>query len=241
MSGGYYIALSGMRTRLDQLDRLADEIANAGTAGYKGERSGYVNAPREAFDQALATAIDVSTGSRSLDTRPGERVDTGRDLDIALGGSGFLTVQTPQGTRYTRNGHLTRAADGSLTTEDGSLVMGDKGQPIKLGVGEVHFDEDGTVRAGATVAGKLAVVEFANARTLVREGAAMLRADSATTPTAVAMPEVHSGSLENSNVSTVERMAELTSVARTFEALQKAVSVMLNDIDGRTIDSLGKR
>ena len=118
--------------------------------------------------------------------------------------------------------------------------MGDEG-PIKLGVGKVQFDDDGTVRAGATVAGKLAIVEFDNARTLVREGAAMLRADGATTPTPVATPEVHGGSLENSNVSMVERMAELTSVARTFEALQKAVSVMMNDIDGRTIDSLGKR
>jgi len=237
--GGHYIALSGMRTRLDQLDRLADEIANAGTAGYKGERSGYVNAPREAFDQALATAIDVSAGSRSLDMRPGDVVDTGRDLDIALGGSAFLTVQTPQGTRYTRNGHLMRATDGSLTTADGSPVMGEKG-PIKLGPGEVHFDEDGTVRAGSTVAGKLAVVEFDNAKSLVREGAALMRAD-AQTPKAVKVAEVHGGSLENSNVSTVERIAELTNVARTFEALQKAVAVMLNDVDGRTIDSLGRK
>jgi flagellar basal-body rod protein FlgF len=240
VSGGYYIALSGMRTRLDQLDRLADEIANASTAGYKGERSGYVNAPRDTFDQTLATAIDVSTGSRSLDVRPGDVVDTGRDLDIALGGAGFLTVQTPQGTRYTRNGHLMRTTDGTLTTADGALVMGDKG-PIKLGAGEVHFDEDGTVRAGATVAGKLAIVEFDNARTLVREGAALLRGDGTTAPTAVKIPEVHGGSLENSNVSTVERMAELTTVARTFEALQKAISVMLNDVDGRTIDSLGRK
>jgi flagellar basal-body rod protein FlgF len=237
--GGHYVALSGMRARLDQLDRLADEIANAGTAGYKGERSGYVNAPRDAFDQALATAIDVSTGPRSLDVRPGEVVDTGRDLDIALGGSGFLTVETPAGPRYTRNGHLKRSSDGSLTTADGMPVMGDKG-PIKLGVGEVHFEKDGTVRAGNTVAGRLAIVDFENPRSLVREGAALLRADGMT-PTAIEHPEVFEGSLENSNVSTVERMAELTSVARSFEALQKAVAVMLNDVDGRTIDSLGRK
>ena len=240
MPGGHYVALSGMRARLDQLDRLADEIANAGTAGYKGERSGYVNAPREAFDQALATAIDVSTGQRSLDVRPGEVVDTGRGLDIALGGSGFLTVETPAGPRYTRNGHLMRSSDGSLTTADGVPVMGEKG-PIKLGVGEVHFDSDGTVRAGNVVAGKLAIVDFENPRALVREGAALLRATDGMTPTGIEHPEVFEGSLENSNVSTVERMAELTSVARTFEALQKAVAVMLNDVDGRTIDSLGRK
>jgi flagellar basal body rod protein FlgG len=229
-----------MRARLDQLDRLADEIANAGTAGFKGERSGYVNAPRESFDQALATAIDVSTGTRMLDVRPGEVVDTGRDLDIALGGSGFLTIDTPAGPRYTRNGHLMRSTDGALTTADGAPVMGEKG-PIKLGVGEVHFDKDGTVRAGNTVAGKLAIVNFENPQTLSREGSALLRAGEGMTPAPIEHPEVFPGSLENSNVSTVERMAELTSLARTFEALQKAIAVMLNDVDGRTIDSLGRK
>lgn len=239
MSGGYYIALSGMRTRLDQLDRLADEIANAGTAGYKGERTGYVNAPREAFDQALATAIDVSTGSKSLDTRPGDVIDTGRDLDLAVGGDGFLTVQTPDGTRYTRNGHLMRSTDGMLTTQDGSVVLGTSG-PIKLGPGEISFDKDGTVKAGKTIAGKLAIVHFDNPKQLARQGGSLLRADGMEAKP-IAAADVHGGSLEESNVSTSERIAELTNVARTFEALQKAISVMLNDVDGRTIDSLGRR
>lgn len=239
MPGGHYIALSGMRTRLDQLDRLADEIANSGTAGYKGERSGYVNAPRDAFDQALATAIDVSTGSRSLDTRPGDVIDTGRDLDIAVGGDGYLSVQTAEGTRYTRNGHLMRSTDGTLTTQDGSVVLGTSG-PIKLGPGEISFEKDGTVMAGKTVAGKLAIVHFDNPKQLSRQGGALLRAEGMEAkPTA--SPDVHGGSLEESNVSTVERIAELTNVARTFQALQKAISVMLNDVDGRTIDSFGRR
>src|SRR5262245_57677791 len=133
-----------------------------------------------------------------------------------------------------------RSTDGTLTTADGSSVMGEKG-PIKLGKGEVQFDKDGTVRAGNLVAGKLAIVNFENPKTLARESAALLRAGEGMKPTPIEHPEVFSGSLENSNVSTVERMAELTSVARTFEALQKAIAVMLNDVDGRTIDSLGKR
>jgi flagellar basal body rod protein FlgG len=228
-----------MRTRLDQLDRLADEIANAGTAGYKGERSGYVNAPRESFDQALATAIDVAAGGRTLDMRPGEIVDTGRDLDIAVGGDGFLSVQTPEGVRYTRNGHLMRATDGTLTMPDGSPVLGEKG-PITLANGEVSFQQDGTVMAGKTVAGKLAIVHFENPKQLVRQGGSLLNA-SGMEAKPVEHMNVKGGSLEESNVSTVERIAELTNVARTFEALQKAIAVMLNDVDGRTIDSLGRK
>lgn len=99
MAGGHYVALSGMRTRLDELDRLASDIANVGTAGYKAERAGFRNAPRPVFDAALETAIDASTGGRRLDTRPGAIERTGRDLDIAIEGRGFLVVDTPAGAR----------------------------------------------------------------------------------------------------------------------------------------------
>ena len=58
MAGGHYVALSGMRTRLDELDRLASDLANVGTAGYKAERTGHRNVPRPVFDDALESAID---------------------------------------------------------------------------------------------------------------------------------------------------------------------------------------
>jgi flagellar basal body rod protein FlgG len=239
MAGGHYIALSGMRTRLFQLYRLADEIANANTAGYKGERVSDSEARRPAFDAALESAIDVSPGGRRLDVRSGNVIDTGRDLDVAIGGTGYLSVQTQAGTRYTRNGHFTRQTDGTLTTTDGAVVMGTDG-PLTLGPGEVHFDADGTVRTGKTIAGHLAIVEFDHPEQLVREGGALLKADGVSaTPTTAAT--VHGGSLEESNVSVVERIAELTHVSRSFEALQKAVSVMMNDVDGRSIDLLGRR
>jgi flagellar basal-body rod protein FlgF len=239
MAGGYYIALSGMRTRLDELDRLASDIANVGTAGYKAERAGQRNVPRPAFDNALETAIDASTGARRLDVRPGAIERTGRDHDVANEGRGFLVVDTPAGPRYTRNGHLTRQADGALVTADGAVVRGENG-PITVGEGVLRIDDDGTVSAGGVVAGKFAVVEFADAGTLVRESGALLRADGAA-PTAVADARVRTGALEQSNVSVVDRVAELTNVSRNFQALQKAVSVLMNDIDGRAVDALSRR
>jgi flagellar basal body rod protein FlgG len=240
MAGGQYVALSGIRTRLDELDRLASDIANVGTAGYKSERASHRDAPRPRFEAALETAIDNTTGSRRLDVRAGAVEPTGRTLDVAIEGGGFLVVDTPGGPRYTRNGHLSRSAEGTLTTGDGLVVRGVDG-PITLGTGAVKIDDDGTVTAGETVAGRLAVVEFADPGALTRESSSLLRAAGDVTPAAAATPRVRVGSLEQSNVSMVDRVAELTSVSRNFQALQKALSVLMNDIDGRVVESLNRR
>ncbi len=238
MAGGHYVALSGMRTRLDELDRLANDIANVGTAGYKSERTGQRNAPRPVFDDALETAIDASTGGRRLDARAGAIASTGRAMDIAIEGAGFLVVDTPAGVRYTRNGHLNRAVDGSLMTADGAVVRGVDG-PLTVGTGAIKVDDGGTVYSDGAAVGRLAIVQFADAGALVRESGALLRGEE--TPTPVALPTVRSGSLEQANVSVVDRVAELTSVNRSFQALQKAVSVLMNDVDGRAIESFGRR
>jgi flagellar basal body rod protein FlgG len=228
-----------MRARLDELDRLASDIANAGTAGYKAERTGHQNVPRPPFDALLQTAIDVSTGNRRLDARAGAINPTGRDLDIAIEGPGFLAVETPAGPRYTRNGYLTPTADGFLATADGAIVLGESG-PLSVGKGPVRIDGDGNVWAGAESAGKLSIVEFDDPGQLVREGGALLRADNLT-PNPAEKSTLRAGALEQSNVSVVDRVAELTMVTRSFQVLQKAISVLMNDVDGRAIDSFGRR
>ena len=240
MAGGAYVALSGLRARADHLDRLASDIANAGTSGYKAERGTTSAAERPAFDRMLQSAIDVAPGPERYDFRNGSIASTGRELDAALEGPGFFVVQTDAGPRYTRNGHFERAADGTLVTEDGLAVLGEKG-PISLGTGALKIDEDGTIRSGATVSGKLQVVTFADDTALGREGNSRFRATDAATAAPAKGTAVRGGALEKSNVSMVERIAELTEVTRTFEALQKGVSMLMNDIDGRAITELGKR
>jgi flagellar basal body rod protein FlgG len=239
MPGGSYVALSGMRTRLDELDRLSSDIANSGTAGYKAERSSNAEAARSPFAGVLDSAIDVTAGTRRLNTTAGAIAPTGRNLDVAVEGDGFLVVQSPAGVRYTRNGHLQVRTDGVLTTDDGAVVQGANG-PITVGPGKVEIGQDGTIQVSGAVVGKLSVVKFDDPGTLVREGASLLRGDPAKAQP-VTQPSVQGGSLEQSNVSVVERIAELTDVMRTFEALQKALSLQMTDIDGRAIDTLGRR
>ena len=239
MAGSQYIALSGMRTRLDQLDRLAADIANVGTAGYKSERAADAQAERPQFNKVLQSAIDVTNGTKRLDLRPGAMTTTGRDLDAAVEGPGFFVIDTPAGPRYTRNGHFSRSADGTLVTDDGSEVEGTAGA-IHLGNGDVKIEADGTVRAGGVAAGALKVVTFDDPSTLTPESGARLRAAESAVPQDVDKPSIHAGTLEQSNVSVVDRVAQLTSVTRSFEALQKAMSLMMNDIDGRAIEQLGR-
>jgi flagellar basal body rod protein FlgG len=228
-----------MRTRLDQLDRLAADLANVDTTGYKGTRMTDVEADRP-FATTLQSAIDVTTADPRLDMQTGTVTPTGRSLDLAIDGNGFFVLDTARGQRYTRNGHFKTNVDGTLVTADGDAVLGDDGKPIQLGKGDVTVANDGTIRSGATVAGKLQVVEFATPANLVQESGAILRADNMT-PTPVQDVAVQSGALEASNVSVVERIAQLTDMSRSFEALQKALSVLMNDIDGRAIDQLGRR
>lgn len=239
MAGGAYVALSGLRSRADHLDRLASDLANAGTSGYKAERGTTSAAERPSFDRLLDSAIDVAPGPSRLDFRPGVLAPTGRDLDLALRGPGFFVIGTPAGPRYTRNGHFDRRADGTLTTADGDPVVGEDG-PIRLGQGPVSIAQDGTVRAGNTIAGKLRIVDFADYQRLAREGSARFRADGAT-GTAAPNTMVEGGTLEKSNVSVVDRIAEMTEVSRTFEALQRGVTLLMNDIDGKAITELGRR
>jgi flagellar basal-body rod protein FlgF len=239
MPGGYYVALSGMKTRLATLDRVASDIANASTAGYKAERTTTEQSDRPSFERTLQSAIDVATGPARVDVRAGAVVTTGRTLDVAIDGNGFLALDTPAGPRYTRNGRLERRDDGVLVTGEGDPVLGASG-PIKVGAeDQVAIDTDGTVRSGSAIAGVLKVVTFDSTASLEKETG--YRFKSADTPHAVAKPALKAASLEQSNVSVVNAVTDLTSVTRSFETLQRAMSVLMNDVDGRAISELGRR
>jgi flagellar basal body rod protein FlgG len=228
-----------MRVRLEELDRLAADLANVSTAGYKSERAGTLVAMRDEFAEALESAVDVVGGQTRIDFRPGAIASTGRDLDVAIDGRGFFVVETPAGPRYTRNGSFTRRADGILTTGQGEPVLGENGE-IKLPRGPITIEEDGTLKVGAAVLGKLQIVEFERDSDLVRESGARFRPIAGAEPGPSASKLI-GGSLEQSNASIVDLMAKLTEVSRGFESLQRGVTTLTNDLDGRAIAELARR
>ena len=239
MSSGAYSALSGMRARLEELDRLAFDLANVSTAGYKTERAAKMAAERDQFTTALEAAVDVVSAGTKIDFSSGAIASTGRDLDVAIDGRGFFEIETERGMRYTRNGGFHRRGDGVLATVDGHPVMGDGG-PITVGTGAVSVSPDGTIKTGNAIVGRLRVVEFESERDLIRESGSRFRALTGAEATDVEA-KVIGGALEQSNVSIVDRMAALTELSRGFEALQKGVSILMNDLDSRAISELGRR
>ncbi len=239
MPGGVYAAVSGMRTRLEELDRIAADLSNVDTAGYKIERASSYASERDLFERALDSAVDVVGGGTRVDFRGGTIATTGRDLDLALEGRGFLVVDTPRGERFTRNGSLTRRTDGVLTTGSGDPVLGDDG-PITLPSGTVAVSQDGTIRVNDTVVGRIRIVEFSSGSDLLRESGAVYRAVTGAEP-GPSTARIVSGALEESNVAAVDRMVALTEVTRTFESLQRGISVLMNELDGRAITEIGRR
>jgi flagellar basal body rod protein FlgG len=241
MAGGIYAALSGLQSTTARLDRIAGDIGNASTIGYRSERSALVQAERPSFSDVLDSAVDVSLAPASSDFRTGAIAPTGRNLDVAVEGGGFFVLQTPAGVRYTRNGHFTRSVDGTLAAQHGTEVLGIDGKPIKLGTADVEIESDGTVKAGGVRAGQIQVVTFADPTKLVRGDGVRFRAPEGMT--AVPDPEarVQAGALESANVSLPERMAQLVQLSRGFEALQRGLSVLTNEVDGRAIVELGRR
>jgi flagellar basal-body rod protein FlgF len=238
MSGGAYSALSGMQSRLAELDRIASDLANVSTAGYKSERAATFAAARD-FAAALQSAVDVAAGGTRTDVSPGTITSTGRSLDVAIDGEGFFAIETPQGVRYTRSGNFSRRGDGVLTTADGDPVLDAESRRIRVNAGPIAIDADGSIRVDNAPAGRIPLWRIEE-KDLIRETGSRFKPVAGLQPArsdAMLVPNA----LEQANVTMASRMVELTEVTRSFEALQRGISVLMNDVEGRAITELGRR
>src|SRR2546423_11402769 len=114
------IAASGLRARMESLDLLANNVANAATGGYKADREFYslYVAPEAANAEDPPATMPVIERPW-VDHAQGTLHATGNPLDFALSGSGFFAVNGPSGPLYTRNGNFRVSAYGKLVTANG--------------------------------------------------------------------------------------------------------------------------
>jgi flagellar basal-body rod protein FlgF len=235
------IAASGLRARMESLDLLANNIANATTGGYKADREFYslYVAPEAAGNDSLSTMPVIERPW--VDHAQGALRPTGNPLDVALSGKGFFAVNGPSGPLYTRNGNFRLAADGGLTSSDGYPVRDLQGTPLTLQTTRpLEISSDGTVTQDGVVAGRLEIVDFASTVGLSKQGSNYFRVtDPSTRPSAASATSVEQGHLESSNTGTAESAVRLVSVMRQFEMLQKAVSLG-TEMNKKAIEEVAK-
>lgn len=231
MDPGLLDAAVGLRRGARLQDIHSENIANATVPGYRRLLAAESSFERIFDESGSRLSNYVETGR---DFTAGEATRTDNPYDVAINGPGFFTVQGIDETSYTRNGAFTRAADGTLQTQDGLPVLGEGG-PIVLDPegGEIKIDTDGTIRQGENSVGRLRLVEFDEPYRLAPDGTVNFSADGSI-PRAAERTTVHQGYRERSNVNLMEEMVSMMATLRHFEMNQKVVTT-LNDSIGRLL------
>ncbi len=236
------LAASGLRARMESLDLLANNMANASTSGYKGDGEFYT---LFTSDAAEADASGTPTTLPMIqhqwtDFSQGLLEPTNNPLDLGLSGQGFFAVKGPSGPLYTRNGGFHVSAAGTLTTSDGYPVLQRDGQPLKADPTQpIEVAVDGNVRQKGQILGQLQLVEFKDHSLLLKQGSNYFRNGSSQTPGNAANVQVHQGQIESSNVSAAQGAVRLVGVIRQFEMMQKAISIS-NDMGRKAIEEVAK-
>jgi len=244
MDSGYYAACTALVTRTQTLDTIANNVANASTAGFRAERNIFSSVLANAGNTATSPLNPVinSYGILSgtmVDTTQGALQKTGNDLDLGIEGSAYFVVQTANGPMYTRNGAFQISSKSQLVTGTGDLVQGDRG-PITLPPGKVTISDDGTISSDGAMVGRLKVVEFPAGTELSGVGNMLYTAPATATPKPAVASSVRQGMLESSNVNPVAGMIQLVEAQRAAETAQRVLSMFNSELDKTASQDLPK-
>lgn len=221
---------------------LANNIANAGTPGFKADREFYNTyyAP-DAFDGPAGTLPVASPVIETnwTDFKQGVSSATGNPLDFAIDGNGFFTIQGNSGTVFTRNGGFRMSAGGDLVTQLGDAVLDSAGKPIRLDPTQtINVDQRGSIIQGGRAVAQLGLAAFGSNASLKKLGTNYFRYDGNTEPRK-ALAAVSQGRLENANFEPAEAAVRLVSVLRQFEMLQRALNLGA-DMNRRAVEEVAR-
>lgn len=228
-----YTAMSGASHTLQQQAAVSQNLANTNTPGFRAQINSFRAVPL--VGEGLPTRTFVVDSNAGADFTEGVMEPTGRALDIAVNGQGWIAVQGKDGQEaYTRNGSLQVNQNGLLQTRSGLNVLGDAGPITVPPDTQVTIAQDGTIstvaqggQAGeAVVLGRIKLTNPPQ-KEMTRGEDALFR--SSKPAVAEAGVTVVSGYLESSNVNAVEAMVNMISLARQFETQMKMLSTADSD------------
>jgi flagellar basal-body rod protein FlgG len=273
MNESVYNAMFGALTQEHRLDVIANNLANVNTTGYKQDQLAFEDVfTKFAHDNIIESKpylraknlfpepdlfAKCRISGQFVDQSQGSLRRTGNTLDLALQGEGFFRVDTPEGIRYTRNGHFQVDQDGRLVDANANPVQAGGGEVVLPPGARPDIGLNGQIVVDGEIVGVLDVVTLDDPRNLEKVGQNYFRAKTENAvevdvlPAQAEVPEegdtdlpvvratVHQGFLEASNVNVVTEMVNMIEAQRAFEAYQK---IMQNtqQADGRIMMAAGK-
>ncbi|KPA13476.1 FlgF flagellar basal body rod protein [Candidatus Magnetomorum sp. HK-1] len=236
---GLSMAVRSSLSQDARYDMIANNLANVETPGFKGDMM--------SFDETLDEVV-------TTDFTEGQNRHTGNPLDVAVGDGLFFSVDTPTGTRFTRNGSFSLNADGLLITSNGHPVLGQNG-PITITGNDIVINEAGEVLVDGQNVDTLKIVNFAGnnisdgwifgeagstLESLKKEGSSYFRfeGEAANLPQADNV-KVSQKTLEQSNISTMSQMIKLIDTQRSFESYHKIIHTFM-ETDAKAVSDVGR-
>lgn len=222
-----YVAMAGAQQISTAQSINSNNLANVSTTGFRADLRAFESLP--VHGPALPSRVYTQTQPNGVDLTPGTLQTTGRELDIAVQGDGYIAVAAPDGSEaYTRAGDLQISPLGQLTTGAGHAVLGNGG-PVAIPPNEkIEIGGDGTISirplgqsaAALATVDRIKLVKIPASDVIKGEDGLLRRADGARA-TEDAAVRIASGVLEGSNVNAVDALVNMISLSRHFEAAVK--------------------
>ena len=249
---GIYTSASGMMSQGIKQETIANNLSNLDTNGYKKDSSIMGSFP----DMLINTQNSMSESDGSIpvgrlnlgslveenytEHTQGTLSQTENNLDFALNGNGFFTLQTPEGERYTRDGHFLRDVDGNLVDANGNYVLGEDGEVVSVPTSDIVVDEQGNIAVEDETLNTLTVTEFENPETLIKEGSNFfVEAEETEIDNQEGLnTSIEQGFLEKANIDIQKEMSEAISSLRTYEANQKILQAQ-DELLGKCVNEVG--
>lgn len=233
-------AAAGIRLQQQNIDTIANNIANVGTNGYRKNRLDFSEAiytamidpslPADAQTAGLQLGHGAIAGATRTCFTPGSLGQTGRSLDLALAATGFFAVAGENGTTYyTRDGVFETSIEQGrnyLVTTGGNYVLDKDGQRISSvkPLDQIAVDSAGNIRVDGQMIATLGIWDFANPDGLLATGSKNFAATVSSGAAQAVAADIRQGFTETSNVDLAGEMTELITAQRAFSLLSRAIS-----------------
>ena len=233
-----FIALSNQRMRTQELEIIANNVANANTIGY--EADGLLSMQNDfKISNKIQDSFAISKGTY-LRKNSGILKTTNRNLDIAINGDGYFKLITPQGIRYSLNGSMVINRNGNLVNAVGAAFVSREGEAINIPIetSELYINENGTIFANKEEVATIGIFAFAGKYSLRKEGEYLLVAN--TDSIEATNYSIIQGALRGSNIDQTKALSDMVDVQRSVE-MTNSIITTIGEMEKSAIQRIGKQ